>query len=195
MPSPTLFTRLRAAAQNAVLWGVGFFAAGFTLLNAILLVGQAPDGIGVLDNLGMAIRMGFWGGICGLVFSAAVGIFFNGRRLSEIRVKPFVLGSAIGIGLFVPLALQAFNVIGGEGLISWSLVLDDGLRSGLFAGFAAAVTLKLAQLADRVLPPGVRSEEELLLRHADAAIAAAERERRNPSPVDAVTTRARSSAQ
>lgn len=166
--------RLRAAAQNAVLWGAGFFVAGFTLLNALLLIGLAPDGIGVVDNLGMAIRMGVWGGICGLVFSAVVGWRFTGRRLAEIRLLPFALGSAAVIGLFVPLALQAFNMMSGDGLVGWDLVLGDGLSTGVFAGIAAGVTLKLAQVADRILPPGVRSEDELLLRNADAAIAAAE---------------------
>lgn len=177
MPAFPFARRLRAAAQNALLWGAGFAAAALTLMTASLALGLAPEGIGFLDGVGMAVRIGFWGGICGLVFSAAVGLGFTGRRLAEIRFWPFTIGTALGIGLFVPLALQALNILGGEGAIAWSLVIDDGLRSGLFAGAAAAVTLKLAQLADRVLPPGVRSEEELLLRNADAAIAAAERER------------------
>lgn len=59
----------------------------------------------------------------------------------------------------------------------WSDITDDAIFTGLFGGIAGGLTLTLAQIADRVLPPGVRSEEELLLRNADAAIAAAELER------------------
>ena len=66
---------------------------------------------------------------------------------------------------------------------------DRGAQ-GLFGGVAAGVTLKLAQLADRLLPDGVRSEEELLLRNADAAIAAAELAR-TQAPQDAASQFAR----
>lgn len=182
MPSTPFRTRLRAATLNAVLWGGAFFAASFALLASSIALGQAPDGIGLLDAVAMAVRIGVWGGLCGLVFSAAVGLRFTGSRLAEIRVLPVLLGSAVGIGVFVPLALQTLNLISGDGLVRWSLVLDDGLRMGLIAGVAAGLTLKLAQVADRILPPGVRSEEELLLRNADAAIAAAEIARRQPDP-------------
>ena len=177
MPDIPFRKRLRAAAQNAVLWGAGFFVASVSLFTLRLALGFAPEGIGFLDGVGMGIRNAFWGGICGLAFSAAVGLRFTGRRLAEIRWLPFTLGSAVGIGLFVPLALQALNVLGGEGMIPWRHVTDDALWTGIFGGIAGGLTLKLAQLADRALPPGVRSEEELLLRHADMAIAAAERER------------------
>lgn len=177
MPASSIRRRLRAAAQNAVLWGAGFFAASVALTTARLLLGFAPDGIGFLDGVGMGIRVAFWGGICGLVFSAAVGLRFTGRRLAEIRLWPFAIGSALGIGLFVPLALQALNILGGEGALAWRHITDDAIRTALFGGVAGGLTLKLAQLADRVLPPGVRSEEERLLRNADAAIAAADLER------------------
>lgn len=177
MPSIPIRRRLRAAVQNAFLWGVGFFTASVALMTARLLLGFAPEGIGFLDGIGMGIRIAVWGGICGLVFSAAVGLRFTGRRLAEIRFWPFALGSALGIGVFVPLALQALNILGGEGPIAWRHVTGDALWTGIFGGVAGGLTLKLAQLADRVLPPGVRSEEELLLRNADAAIAAAELER------------------
>lgn len=177
MTAIPLRRRLRAAAQNAVLWGAGFFTASLTLMTARLLLGFSPEGIGFLDGVGMAIRIGVWGGICGTAFSVAVGLRFTGRRLAEIRRLPFTLGSAIGIGLFVPLALQTLRLLGGEGLMPWSDITDDAIFTGLFGGIAGGLTLTLAQIADRVLPPGVRSEEELLLRNADAAIAAAELER------------------
>ncbi|HRN54658.1 MAG TPA: hypothetical protein PK788_14275, partial [Gemmatimonadaceae bacterium] len=150
--------RLRAAAQNAVLWGAGFFVASVALMTARLLLGLAPAGIGVLDGIGMGIRVAFWGGVCGLAFSAAVGLRFTGRRLADIRLWPFALGSALGIAVFVPLALQAMNILGGEGPIAWRHVTDDALWTGILGGVAGGLTLKLAQLADRVLPPGVQIE-------------------------------------
>ncbi|MBA3853152.1 MAG: hypothetical protein C0503_01985 [Gemmatimonas sp.] len=177
MPVIPLRKRLRAAAQNAVLWGLGFFVASVSLMTARLLLGFSPEGIGFLDGVGMGIRIGVWGGICGLAFSAAVGLRFTGRRLAEIRWLPFTLGSGLGIGLFVPIALQTLRLLSGDGLMPWGDISDDALFTGLFGAAAGGITLKLAQLADRVLPPGVRSEEELLLRNADAAIAAAELER------------------
>jgi hypothetical protein len=159
IPIP-LHRRLRAAAVNAALWGGGFFATSLTLMTASLVLGQAPDGIGFLDGVGMAVRFGFWGGICGLVFSAAFGLRFTGRRLASIRVWPVALGSALGIGLFVPLALQPLNILGGEGPIAWGLIADDGLWSGLFAGTASGLTLKLAQLADRMRAPAQLSADD-----------------------------------
>jgi hypothetical protein len=53
-------------------------------------------------------------------------------------------------GVFVPLFLQLMNLISGDGLVPWHLVLDDGVWGAVFGGVVAAGSLKLAQRADAI---------------------------------------------
>jgi hypothetical protein len=48
-------------------------------------------------------------------------------------------------GVFVPLFLQAMNLLSGDGVVPWRLVLDDALWTAVFGGVVAGGTLKLAQ--------------------------------------------------
>jgi hypothetical protein len=54
--------------------------------------------------------------------------------------------------VFVPLFLQAMNLISGDGLVPWRLVLDDALWTAVFGGVVAGGSLRLAQRADTVAP-------------------------------------------
>ncbi len=152
MPALTLARPVRATVRNAALWGVSFGAGSFALMSVSVLLGVAPAGVGLFDALGMALRVAFWGGLCGGVFSAALSLRYHGRRVSQIPVLPVAVGTAVGLGLFVPLTLQLFNLISGDGLVPWRLVLDDGVLMGTLGGLVAGGMLKAAQLAERVTP-------------------------------------------
>lgn len=151
------FKVLRALVGNAVLWGFGWFAASLTILTSIYLLKTDPSGTW-LDLLGLAVKIGFWGGIAGAVFSSVISLAYRGRRLSEISALRFAIAGGIVTGLMIPLALQALNIIFGDGPIAWNLVSDDMVLGGVFGFAAAGASLKLAQRATRGLPDGDRDE-------------------------------------
>lgn len=151
------FKPLRGLVGNAVLWGLGWFLGSLTILTTIYFIAPEPSG-SWLDRLGMAIKIGFWGGIAGGVFSTVIGLAYRGRRLSEISALRFAIAGGIVTGLMIPLALQALNVIFGDGPIAWNLVSDDMVLGAVFGFAAAGASLKLAQRATRDLPDGAHDE-------------------------------------
>ena len=148
------FRPLRGAMGNALLWGLGWCLAGLVIVAALLLAGVLPRDSWAA-GVGLAIKMGFWGGLAGGVFSSVIRLAYRGRRLSEISWVRFGLVGGIVTGAFVPVCLQALNVLSGDGPIAWHLVLDDGLWTAVFGAAAAGGSLKLAQRVDRArLPAG-----------------------------------------
>lgn len=153
--------RLRGVVRNALAWGVSWSAAGFVLLVVLRLVGVL-DELSLIDALGMAVKFGFIGVVAGAAFSALIGLLYRGKRLADISWVRFGLGGAIMTGLFVPLFFQVMNIISGDGLVAWNLVLDDSIWASVFGGVAAAGSLKLAQRADRgLLPAGEEGLDRL----------------------------------
>jgi hypothetical protein len=137
--------RLRGLLRTALLWSVGWGAAAVVVLHAMRLVGAVPADIGVLDILGMAVRVAVWGGIVGTLFSAAIGLAFRGRRLADLRLPRFAaLGAVVG-GAGIPLFLRLFNWIGGEPAVPWALLADDALLGTLFGGALAGGSLWMAR--------------------------------------------------
>ena len=148
------FRPWRGAMGNALLWGVGWCLAGFLVFATLRLAGVTPRG-SLADGLGLAIRIGFWGGLAGAVFSSAIRLMYRGRRLSELSWVRFGIAGGLVTGTFVPLCLQLLNVLFGDGAIPWHLVLDDGVWTAVFGAAAAGSSLKLAQHVDRAqLPRG-----------------------------------------
>jgi hypothetical protein len=156
MSGENRWRRLRAAVGNALVWGAGWSAAAFAVLVTMRLAGAAPD-VSWLYVVGLAARFGIVGTIAGGAFSAVIGVLYRGRRLSEISWLRFGIGGAVITGVFVPLFLQAMNLLSGDGLVSWGLVLDDAVITAAFGGVAAALSLKLAQRADHALRSGGRA--------------------------------------
>jgi hypothetical protein len=68
----------------------------------------------------------------------------------------FGIAGGIATGVFVPLFLQAMNVISGDGMVPWRLVLDDALWTAVFGGVVAGGSLRLAQRADDIAPAPTR---------------------------------------
>ena len=179
MSAENRWRRLRGAMGNALVWGAGWSAAAFAVLAAMRLSGAEADA-SWLDIVGLSARFGIVGTVAGAAFSAAIGVLYRGRRLSEISWLRFGIGGAVITAVFVPLFLQAMNLLSGDGLVAWGLVLDDAVITAVFGGVAAALSLKLAQRADLALH-GSRTDEQELLERADRLMSAGERDTRERS--------------
>jgi hypothetical protein len=160
MDISNILRRLRGALGNALAWGVGWFTAGFALFAALRVVGIFD--YSWAEALVYALRAGIVGAATGGAFSVVIALLYKGRRLSELSWIRFGIGGGIVTGLFVPLFLQTMNLLSGDGLVPWELVLDDGLTMALFGGVAAGGSLKLAQLGDTLLPGGAQDQVDRL---------------------------------
>ena len=125
MDSDTIFRRLRGALGNALVWGVGWVTVGLALLATLRVVGVFT--FPWVELISFAIRLGIVGAVTGGAFAVVIRLLYHGRRLSEISWVRFGLGAAVVTGLFVPLFLQTMNLLSGDGLVPWELVLDDAL--------------------------------------------------------------------
>lgn len=153
--------RLRGAAGNALVWGASWAAVGFVVFSILRLTGGVKSDSWI-DGVGLAIKCGVIGTIAGGAFSAVIGLFYHGRRLSDISWVRFGIGGAVVSAVFVPLFLQTMNILSGDGMVPWHLVLDDIPISAVLGGVAAAFSMKLAQRADRALRAGDADEPEQL---------------------------------
>jgi hypothetical protein len=116
------------------------------------VVGILPWSLALRDALIFLVRIGIVGGVAGVAFSGFIRLFFHGRRLSELSWVKFGVGGAFVTGIAVPLFLQTMNLLSGDGLVPWELVLDDALWTGVFGAVAAGGSLKFAQMSERLLP-------------------------------------------
>ena len=182
MSDENRFTRLRAMARNAAVWGVGWGAIGTAVATAMRFVDKIPFANAILDGIGMGIRIGFIGAIAGTAFFAFISVAYRGKRLREISWVRFGIGGAILAGLFVPGFLQTMNMLSGDGMVPWNLVSDDAVFSALFGGITAAGTMFLAQRYEAAHPVTVqelldRMERDSLRAGEAAAFAKQERSR------------------
>lgn len=155
------FRPLRGAVRSAVLWGAGWFTVGLGLFTALRLAGLLQPTASWADGLGIAIRFGVFGVIAGGAFAGVTRFLYYGRRLGEISWWRFGIIGGVFTGLYVPAFLQAMNLISGDGMVPWGLVLDDGVWAAVFGGVAAGGSLKLAHRTEAAAPgvdaPGHRA--------------------------------------
>ena len=156
MAIENILRRLRGAFGNALVWGVGWFTAGLAIFGSLRVTGVVS--VSWVEVLEYAVRAGIVGGVAGGAFSSVIGILYHGRRLSEISWVRFGIGGAVVTGQFGPLFLQTMNMLSGDGLVPWGLVLDDALWTAVLGGAVAAGSLKLAQHADKSLTGGTRDQ-------------------------------------
>ena len=142
------FRRLRGLVTNALVWGAGWSTLALVVFSTLRLTGIIPERVSWLEGLGLAARFGIVGGVAGAAFSAVIRLVYYGRRLRDINWVRFGIAGAVVTGVFVPLFLQTMNLISGDGLVPWRLVLDDALWTAVLGGVVAGGSLKLAQRAD-----------------------------------------------
>jgi len=144
------FRRLRGLVTNALVWGAGWSTLALVVFSTLRLTGIIPERVSWLEGLGLAARFGIVGGVAGAAFSAVIRLVYYGRRLRDINWVRFAIAGAVATGVFVPLFLQTMNVLTGDGLVPWRLVLDDALWTAVFGGVVAGGSLRLAQRAEAV---------------------------------------------
>ena len=154
MAVDTILRRLRGAFGTALAWGVGWFMAALAILGTLRVTGVlSPSWTEVFIT---AVRAGIIGGVSGVAFSSVIRLLYHGRRLSEISWVRFGIGGGIVAGVFVPIFLQVMNLLSGDGMVPWALVLDDIPLVVVLGAAAAGGSLRLAQRATTALPDGTQ---------------------------------------
>lgn len=145
-PPPILLARrIRAAVRTAAVWGVAWTGVSAIALGSLVALGAGPAGASWLDVAALSVRFGVWGGICGAAFATALGLFLRGRDLARVDPRRATLVGAVGLAVFVPLLMQGLNLLSGDGLVDWALVLDDSVWAFVLGGAATGGTLWLAK--------------------------------------------------
>ena len=144
-PAPRELGRFQGSVRNAVLWGIGFGAAG--LVASLFAVSAEPAGDlprwAVIVSL--AVRFSVFGVVCGTLFWWITGLLVQRSRFARLGRLPVALCGAFGTAVFVPLFLQTLNLLSGDSAVPWNLVLDDAVWAFAFGGGAALGSLELAR--------------------------------------------------
>ena len=124
--------RLTGAVKNAVVWGATWSSLAFVTILGLRAVGVVvPPEIGVLDALGMAIRVGIVGGLTGGVFAGFVSLFYRGRRLSQINPVRFGVAGAVVAELFMIAWFTLGNMASGGEFPALGDIRRPGPRRGV----------------------------------------------------------------
>lgn len=149
MNAESIVRRLAGAAKNGVVWGGAWFGLAFTTILGLRAAGLVvPPEIGVLDAVGMSIRVGIVGGMAGGAFATFISLFYRGRRLSEISRTGFALGGAVVAELFVLAFFALGPLLSGDAFPPLDDILSDLVIAAVFGGIAAGASMWLAQRAD-----------------------------------------------
>jgi hypothetical protein len=105
------------------------------------------DGVGLLDALGMGIRIGVVGGVAGALFSSVISVFYRGRSIRDISWVRFGLGGAVVSAVGLPLFMETMSIMTGGGPVPWRNIATDVVLFAAFGGVAAALSMKLAHIA------------------------------------------------
>jgi hypothetical protein len=164
--------RLTGAVKNGVVWGATWFALAFGTLLGLRTMGVVvPPEIGVLDAIGMAIRVGIVGGVAGGTFALFISRQYRGRRLSDIDPVRFGFAGAVVSELFMLAFFAIGPLVSGDGFPALGDILSDLVIAAAFGGVAAGASLWLAQRGDTSSLGGSDEHERL---HAGPAPRGAE---------------------
>lgn len=149
MNAKNIIRRLTGAAKNAVVWGTAWFALSFATILGLRTMGVVvPAQIGVLDAIGMAIRVGIVGGLAGGTFALFISRAYRGRRLSGISPLRFGLGGAMVAELFMVAFFAIGTLASGDGFPALADIASDLVMAAVFGGVAAGASMWLAQRAE-----------------------------------------------
>lgn len=151
--------RLKGALGNAFVFAVGWSVGAFLLWFPLRQAGILPH-IRVIDGIGIAIRFGVVGFITGFVFPTLMRFLYKGHRLQEISWWKFGIAGGIVAGLFVPTWMQTMNILTGGGGVPFALIRMDIVWTALLGAVASAISLRLAQYADKLFPATVHEQFE-----------------------------------
>ena len=151
--------RLKGALGNAFVFAVGWTVGAFILWLLLRQANVVPH-LNMLSGVGMSIRFGVVGFITGFVFPTLMRFIYRGHRLQEISWWKFGLAGALVAGIFVPTWMQTMNILTGGGGVPFALIRGDILSTALLGGVASAISIKLAQYADRIFPDTVHEQFE-----------------------------------
>ncbi len=141
--------RLAGAVKNGVVWGATWFTLAFgTILGLRTLGVVVPPEIGVLDAIGMAIRVGIVGGVAGGTFALFISRLYRGRRLSEIDPVRFGLTGAVVAEGFMIAFFALGPLLSGDAFPALDDILSDLVIAAVFGGIAAGASMWLAQRGD-----------------------------------------------
>lgn len=147
-----LLLRLRGVLGNAVVWAGSWFAAALAIAAAVMLLGLFPEATWG-DALFLAFQFGVVGGVTGGAVAGLMSFVYRGRTLADLSWVRIGIGGAVATAVFVPLFLQTMNLLSGDGLVEWSLVLDDAIWTSVFGGSAAGGSVWMARRSERSLEP------------------------------------------
>lgn len=142
--------RFHGGFRNALLWGllfalVGLVIAAISALGVGRADGDARIASPIAVMLSLTVRFGILGVICGTAFWWVTGLLYQRDRFARFGRLPVLLCGAIGTAVFVPLFLQTMNLLSGDGLVAWRLVLDDAVWAFFFGATASLGSLELAR--------------------------------------------------
>ncbi|HEV3051676.1 MAG TPA: hypothetical protein VGX50_15330 [Longimicrobium sp.] len=141
--------RLTGAAKNAVVWGATWTGLTFVIILGLRTVGVVvPPEIGVLDAIGMAVRVGILGGVTGGVFAGFISLFYRGQRLSQIDPVRFGAAGAVVAELFILAWFALGNMASGDGFPALRDIFSDLVLAAVFGFVAAGASMWLAQRVD-----------------------------------------------
>jgi hypothetical protein len=148
MNAKNLIRHLTGAAKNAIVWGGAWFGLAFTAIIGLRTAGVVvPPEIGVLDAIGMAVRVGIVGVMTGGVFAAFISWFYRGRRLSEINWIGFGVGGAAVAELFILAWFGLGPLLSGDAFPPLGDIGSDLVMVAVFGFIAAGASMWLAQRA------------------------------------------------
>jgi hypothetical protein len=145
------YRRIKGAIGNAFAFAVCWSIAAFILWFPLRQLGILPK-ISILSGVGIAIRIGVMGFITGAAFPSIMRVAYRGKHLAEISWVRFGIVAGIITGLFVPTFMETMSVLTGGGIVPFSLIRLDIIWCAVLGAIAAALSLKIAQYAERRLP-------------------------------------------
>ncbi|MES2176896.1 MAG: hypothetical protein V4550_03440 [Gemmatimonadota bacterium] len=138
---------MRGTIKNTVIWGIGWAVLGFATNMVMRTTGIINAPISVFDSAVVGLKVGLGGAIAGVAFSAFIAFAYRNRRIQEISWLKFGVGGAVVTVASITIFVQGASLLGGGRLIEWHYMQSTLAMFAAFGFSVAAISMKLAQLA------------------------------------------------